>query len=98
MECYEYASDYVQSTILYNMKFLKKLGQKIISNQGGRMTEVSYDYMERTCLHILIIAFPQLSFKRKSWKILGNSTQPFGFDRTAITESGSINLSSMKSL
>lgn len=62
------------------------------------MTEVSYDYMERLCLHILIITFPQLAFKRKFWKILGNSTQPFGFDRTTITECGSINLFSMKSL
>lgn len=82
MECYEYASDYVRSTIFYNMKLLKKLRQKIISKQDDRMTEVSYDYMERLCLLILIIAFPQLAFKRKFWKILGNSTQPFGFDRT----------------
>lgn len=62
------------------------------------MTEVSFKNMERLCLHVLSITVAQLAFKREFWKILGNSTQPLGFDRTAQTQSGSSKLFSMKSL
>lgn len=43
------------------------------------MTEISFENMERVCLHILSKTFPQLAFKRKFWKILGNSTQLLDF-------------------